>query len=76
MNLTVTPEQKMILKTTRAFVEKELLPYEDEVERTGEVRPELQKQIRDRALQNGLYAPNMPEDLGGGGLDAVSLTLM
>ncbi|GAB4581667.1 MAG: acyl-CoA dehydrogenase [Anaerolineales bacterium] len=76
MNLTLTAEQKMIVKTTRAFVEKELLPYEDEVERTGEVRPELQKQIRDRALQNGLYAPNMPEDLGGGGLDAVSLTLM
>ena len=66
----------MIVKTTRAFVEKELLPYEDEVERTGQVRPELQKQIRARALQNGLYAPNMPEDLGGGGLDAVSLTLM
>ena len=76
MNLTLSAEQKMIIKTTRAFVEKELLPYEDEVERTGEVRPELQKQIRDRARQNGFYAPNMPEDLGGGGLDAVSLTLM
>ncbi|MCB9136028.1 MAG: acyl-CoA dehydrogenase family protein, partial [Anaerolineales bacterium] len=74
MNLTLTDEQKMIVKTVRTFVEKELIPYEDEVERAGEVRPELQKQIRDRALQNGLYAPNMPEDLGGGGLDAVSLT--
>jgi len=76
MNLTLTDEQKMIVKTVRAFVEKELMPFEDEVERTGEVRPELQKQIRDRALQNGLYAANMPEEYGGGGLDAVSLTLM
>ena len=76
MNLTLTNEQKMIVKTVRVFVEKELIPYEDEVERTGEVRPELQKQIREKALQNGLYAPNMPEEYGGGGLDAVSLTLM
>jgi len=76
MNLTLTTEQKMIVKTARAFVEKELMPYEDEVERTGEVRPELQKQIRERALQHGLYAPNMPEEWGGGGLDTVSLTLM
>ncbi|HLF88080.1 MAG TPA: acyl-CoA dehydrogenase family protein, partial [Anaerolineales bacterium] len=76
MNLTLTDEQKMIVKTARAFVEKELIPYEDEVERTGEVRPELQKQIREKALQNGLYAPNMPEEFSGGGLDAVSLTLM
>lgn len=76
MNLALTDEQKMIVKTVRAFVEKELLPYEDEIERTGEVRLELQKQIRSRALQNGLYAANMPEEYGGGGLDTVALTLM
>jgi acyl-CoA dehydrogenase len=76
MNFALTEEQKMIVKTVRAFVEKELMPYEDEVERMGEVRLELQKQIRERALQHGLYAPNMPEEWGGGGLDTVSLTLM
>ena len=76
MNLAPTDEQQMIIDTTRAFVEKELLPYEEEVERTNGVRPELGRQIRERALQYGLYAANMPEELGGAGLDTVSLTLM
>ncbi|MCB8963117.1 MAG: acyl-CoA dehydrogenase family protein [Ardenticatenales bacterium] len=76
MNLAPTDEQQMIIDTTRAFVEKELLPHEEEVERTNAVRPELGRQIRDRALQYGLYAANMPEELGGAGLDTVSLTLM
>ena len=76
MNLGLTAEQTMIVKATRAFVEKELLPHEDEVERTGEVRPELRRHIMDLALANGLYAPNMPEAVGGGGLDAVTLALM
>jgi acyl-CoA dehydrogenase len=76
MELGPTPEHRMIIDTTRAFVEKELLPYEDEVERTDEVRPELRRHIMDLALANGLYAPNMPEAYGGGGLDAVSLVYM
>jgi len=71
-----TEEQKMIVQTVRAFVERELSPYEDEVEQTGEVRPGLRKQIVQRALDRGLYAANMPENYGGGGLDAVSLVLM
>lgn len=76
MFLGLTEEQKMIVQTVRAFVEKELVPYEDEVERTDEVRPELRKQIIKKALDHGLYAANMPEAYGGGGLDAVSLVLM
>lgn len=65
----------MIVESARAFVEAELMPYEEEVERTDAVRPELMEQIRARALEAGLYAANMPSELGGGGLDHVSLTL-
>jgi len=76
MYFGLTEEQKMIVQTVRTFVEKELTPYEEEVERTDDVRPELQKQIIKTALDHGLYAANMPEKFGGGGLDAVSLALM
>ncbi|MCA9965626.1 MAG: acyl-CoA dehydrogenase family protein, partial [Anaerolineales bacterium] len=76
MNLQLTDEQRMIVEMVRTFVEKELQPYEEEVEREDGVRPELQRQIRDKALQFGLYAANMPEELGGAGLDTVSLALM
>src|SRR5699024_663663 len=48
---------------------------EDEVERLDELPEGLAEQIRTRALDAGLYAANMPEDIGGGGLDPISLTL-
>ncbi len=76
MDFALTEEHKMIVESVRAFVEKELYPYEDEVEKTDSVRPELIAQIKQRAKEQGFYAANMPEELGGGGLDAVSLTLM
>ncbi|MEM7113775.1 MAG: acyl-CoA dehydrogenase family protein [Chloroflexota bacterium] len=76
MHLNLTDEQRMIVEATRAFVEKELIPYEEEVEKANAVRPELAEQIRNRAIQYGLYAANMPEEYGAADLDAMSLTLM
>jgi acyl-CoA dehydrogenase len=69
-------EQRAIVETVRRFVVHELFPYEDEVERRDEVPAEVAERIRSRALQAGLYAANMPAELGGGGLDAVGLTLV
>jgi acyl-CoA dehydrogenase len=76
MDLGLTTEQQLLVDSVRQFVASELVPHEDEVERTDEVRPELLRQIRDKAIKAGFYAANMPEELGGGGLDHVSLTLM
>jgi acyl-CoA dehydrogenase len=76
MDFTPSDEQRMLVDTVRAFVEKELTPHESEVERTDQVRPELIAEIRLKAKAAGLYAANMPEDLGGGGLDAVSMALV
>jgi acyl-CoA dehydrogenase len=75
VDLSLTEEQRLIADTVRAFAEKELYPHEDEVERLDEVPPELAGQIRAKAIAAGLYAANMPAELGGGGLDAVSLVL-
>lgn len=76
MNFAPSPEQQLLVDSVRAFVAAELMPHEAEVERTNEVRPELIAQIRARAIAAGFYAANMPEELGGGGLDHVSLALM
>ena len=75
MDLELTPEQCLIVSTVRDFVERELYPHEDEVERLDEVPAELASSIRARAIAAGLYAANMPAELGGGGLDAVSVVL-
>src|SRR5262249_1779702 len=76
MQFGLTSEQQLLVDSVRQFVETELMPYEEEVERTDKVRPELIQQIHERALAAGFYAANMPEELGGGGLDHVGLTLM
>ena len=65
----------MIIDVTRAFVEKELFPHEAEVERTGVLRPELMKEISKKAIEAGLYAANMPEEVGGAGLDTLTWLL-
>ncbi|CAN5580141.1 acyl-CoA dehydrogenase [soil metagenome] len=76
MQFELTDEQQMIVDTVRSFTEKELFPHEDLVEKLGTVPPELVQQIKDRSLAAGLYAANMPADLGGGGLDSFDVTLV
>ena len=76
MDFELSDEQRAIVDTVRSFVERELMPHEDEVEALDEVTPDLASAIRAKALQAGLYAANMPEEVGGAGLDAVSLALV
>jgi acyl-CoA dehydrogenase len=76
MNFGLTPEQEMVVKTVREFVEKELYPLEPEVERTGRVTLELGREIQRKVMALGFYAPNIPEGFGGGGLDNVTFTLL
>jgi acyl-CoA dehydrogenase len=76
VDFRLTEEQRLITDTVRAFVEKELYPHEDEVERLDDVPADLAAQIRAKAIAAGLYAANMPAELGGGGLDALSLVLV
>ena len=76
MDFELTAEQRLIVGTVRDFVEQELYPHEDEVERLDEVPEELARSIRGKAIASGLYAANMPAELGGGGLDPVSVVLV
>ena len=76
MDFSISEEQSLIIETAKRFVEDELYPFEEEVEKTGTVPPDLIVQIRERSLELGLYAANMPEDLGGGGLDALSMCML
>ena len=75
MDFGLTDEQKMIVETTRAFVETELYPHEAEVERTGVLRMDLVRELQAKAMAAGLYAANMPEEVGGAGLDTLSWLL-
>jgi len=76
MDFQLSEEQRMLSDTARRFVEAELYPYEQQVEDADELPAELRRQIIERALAAGLYAANMPEELGGGGLDTLSMCLL
>ena len=75
MDFSIDDSQQMVVDTVRTFVQRELVPHEDGVERTGQVPPELVHQIRSRSIDAGLYAANMPVELGGGGLDDLTLAM-
>ena len=75
MHFGMSDEQRMIVETTRAFVEAELYPHEALVERTGHLPMELIREIQKKAMDAGLYAANMPEEVGGAGLDTLSWLL-
>ena len=76
MDFALTEEQTLLVETARRFVDEELLPHEAAVEEADAVPPELVAQIRERSLEVGLYSANMPEEVGGGGLDTLSMCLL
>ncbi|MCG6857327.1 MAG: acyl-CoA dehydrogenase family protein [Salaquimonas sp.] len=75
MDFALSQEQALIVETTRSFVENELYPHEAEIERTGHLRPELIRELQTKAIEAGLYAANMPEEVGGAGLDTLTWLL-
>ena len=75
MDFALTEEQQLIINTTRNFVEHELYPHEKEVEDTGILRPALIAELKQKAMDAGLYAANMPSEVGGGGLDTLTWIL-
>ncbi len=72
MDFALTDEQRMIVETTRSFVENELFPHEASIERTGHLPMELIRELQAKAIEAGLYAANMPEEVGGAGLDTLT----
>ncbi|PIE14040.1 MAG: acyl-CoA dehydrogenase [Rhodobacterales bacterium] len=72
MHFAMTEEQQMIVDTTRAFVENELYPHEALIEKTGHLPMEIIREVQAKAMAAGLYAANMPEEVGGAGLNTLS----
>ncbi len=75
MDFALTGEQQMIVDTARAFVENELYPHEDAIERSGHLDMDLVREIQKKAIETGLYAANIPEEFGGAGLDTLTWLL-
>jgi acyl-CoA dehydrogenase len=81
MDFTLSDEQRMIQRTVRDFVQRELLPLEGEVlhrEREGQegITREQLRAIQLRAKASGLWGVNTPEEFGGANLGPTMMALV
>jgi len=68
-----TEEHRMIAETTRQFVDKEVMPRMDELEKHDW---KLARELVGKAADLGLIGANIPEEYGGLGLDQTSGALI
>ena len=75
MDFAPSARTAALVKTVRAFVERELFPLEPKFlsgATWASLQPEL-KALRAKARETGLFTPHMPKELGGAGLTLLEL---
>ncbi|MDP3252366.1 MAG: acyl-CoA dehydrogenase family protein [Hydrogenophaga sp.] len=68
MDFALNDEQKMMIDTVRRFIAEELRPLEDTLEEQGHLDRTQAQALYEKSRALGLYALNMPSELGGAGL--------
>ena len=76
MDFTFPPEIEMLRATARGYVQKYLRPLEKLVEESDHLDDDTFRELRREAVKLGLYAHNLPESLGGGGLDVLAQVII
>jgi acyl-CoA dehydrogenase len=64
----IDDSQRMLIDTVRRFIREHCAPLEDEVEAQGELSRDKALALHEAGKSLGLYAMNIPEAFGGGGL--------
>lgn len=77
MDLGLSDEQRMIVDTVRGFVRDQIVPIERDLDPDAdELPPADRASLVQMVKEMGLYCPDVPEELGGPGIDAVTYALM
>src|SRR5688500_9366631 len=76
MEYLIPEEFAQLARLTQQFVQKELMPHEEAVERDNDLSADLRKQLRLKAVEVGLHGFNMPEEAGGPGLPYLAQVLI
>ncbi|MBK4217897.1 acyl-CoA dehydrogenase family protein [Paracoccus caeni] len=76
MDFSLPEESRLLIDTVRRFVETEVQPLETEVEETARLPSDKLATVKAKAQSLGLFAMNMPEEVGGGGLSCVDHCLV
>src|SRR3546814_13102579 len=75
MDFSISEESRMLVDTVRRFVQEKVQPLEGEVEKLGRIPDEKLTALKSEAKALGLYAMNMPEDVGGGAYTPLAICL-
>ncbi|MDF1619551.1 acyl-CoA dehydrogenase family protein [Pseudothioclava nitratireducens] len=76
MDMDLSHEQRLLVDTVRDFIATELAPLEEGIEQAGALDPAQAEAIFAKSSALGLYAMNIPEAHGGGGLSALDTMLV
>jgi len=77
MSETMTSDEiRMVIDTVSRFVREKVQPLEAEVEERGAIPEGALRALKGEALGLGLYALNMPAEVGGGGLSTFDMCLV
>jgi acyl-CoA dehydrogenase len=64
MDFSMTAEQKRLKEETRQFIEQEVQPFEEKIDREGKIPTEILEKFKKR----GYFGTNTPKEYGGLGL--------
>ena len=76
IDFEIPEETRLLVDTVRRFIETEVQPLEVEMEAREGLAPEVLADLKAKAIGLGLFAMNMPAEVGGGGLSAVEMCLV
>ena len=78
MDFTIPEEIEMLRQSLRKFIEKEVIPMEQEARFDPDegVPQELLKKVRKRSYELGFWAIDLPEEYGGGGLNTLGTVIL
>ena len=76
IDFSIPEETRLLVDTVRRFVETEVQPLEEEMEANERLPPGVLEGVKAKAIELGLFAMNMPEEVGGGGLSTVDMCLV
>ncbi len=73
----MTEDDRQIQETARRFVDEDLIPWETHAEEHGgRIPDDVREGHHRKAVELGLFAMNMPRDLGGGGFTMLQQVLV
>lgn len=79
MDLSLTPELHALRRRVRAFVEREIMPLETEpaaFDSHENIALPLLEALRDKVKAEGLWAPQVPAEFGGLGLEVAAMAVL